>query len=649
MKSVSVELPLSRENEDETYFTFITKNFPLPPNFKKDISSTILDDEKDELLEEQIEYEIGTLISRSTSEEIDKEKWLSVAMKRNPHLLYLTERLRPFSNQSSFSIDILKKKKVSSTENPDVLTRENLIQIIHQHFRKQNQIESSEQLAEETGVKFNGIYNDETDQSVLKTLLSIGINAPEKIKQMPKTKKKALLKDDIEVQTASIYTHLDRDFDPCDLRNNVWLEILNNEEDNIWAPFDQKQNRIDVKAMTLSKMIDLLTLEEEFEPRFLDTFLMTYRSFTTPEVLLKKLIEKYDVPAQIPNEKIIQSKIGNILKTWLTRFFFLDWNQNMLFTLNNFIDSKLSSIENMDIAMKIQKTVQTKLEGDNEDETIIQYNQKRTYPTVPKNLFNNDLKLEEIDEMELARQITLMEQEYYLKIKPVELLDQAWNNEKLKHRAVNISKLTRYFNQISAWVANMITLPESLRVRKSLYIKAVNITRNLFKINNLNSCLALNAALQNAGVHRLKFTKEGVDANAEKDIKNIEYILTDTRDNQKAYKTHLNEIKLQRLPTMPYIGIWLTELIFINDGNPNMVEHGESKRKLINWKKRKLEFETISKVKEFQIYRYDFFPVYQIRKVIEKKLEETFLQDDDLYNISKEREPRNAKKDALIA
>jgi hypothetical protein len=72
----------------------------------------------------------------------------------------------------------------------------------------------------------------------------------------------------------------------------------------------------------------------------------------------------------------------------------------------------------------------------------------------------------------------------------------------------------------------------------------------------------------------------------------------------------------------------LTELIFINDGNPNEVEHPETKRKLINWKKRKLEFDTISKVKEFQIYRYDFFPVYQIRKAIEKKLEETFHQEE---------------------
>ena len=41
----------------------------------------------------------------------------------------------------------------------------------------------------------------------------------------------------------------------------------------------------------------------------------------------------------------------------------------MLFTLNNFIDTKLTSVETMSIAIKIQKTVQTKLEGDNEDET----------------------------------------------------------------------------------------------------------------------------------------------------------------------------------------------------------------------------------------------------------------------------------------
>jgi hypothetical protein len=53
-----------------------------------------------------------------------------------------------------------------------VLSRENLIQIIHQHFRKQNQMESSNELAKETGIEYNGMYDDENDQSLLKTLLS---------------------------------------------------------------------------------------------------------------------------------------------------------------------------------------------------------------------------------------------------------------------------------------------------------------------------------------------------------------------------------------------------------------------------------------------------------------------------------------------
>ena len=109
MKSVSVDLPLSRENENESYFSFISKNLPLPPNFKSDLNMAPLDEENDELQEELLEYEIGTLISQQSSQEDDKDQWLPLAMKRNPQLLYLTERLRPFSNQPSFSIDILKK------------------------------------------------------------------------------------------------------------------------------------------------------------------------------------------------------------------------------------------------------------------------------------------------------------------------------------------------------------------------------------------------------------------------------------------------------------------------------------------------------------------------------------------------------------
>jgi hypothetical protein len=69
----------------------------------------------------------------------------------------------------------------------------------------------------------------------------------------------------------------------------VWVEILNQEEDNISYPFVEKEGKKDLKAMTLSKMIDLLTQENEIEPKFLDTFLMTYRSFTTPEGLISFL------------------------------------------------------------------------------------------------------------------------------------------------------------------------------------------------------------------------------------------------------------------------------------------------------------------------------------------------------------------------
>jgi hypothetical protein len=107
MKSVTVDLPVFRENENEQFFTFITKTIPLPPNFKSE--NLEFDEQLQELQEEREQYEIGKLIQQNSLEDDLKEEWESIVMKRYPQLLYLSERLRPFSKKPSFSIDILKK------------------------------------------------------------------------------------------------------------------------------------------------------------------------------------------------------------------------------------------------------------------------------------------------------------------------------------------------------------------------------------------------------------------------------------------------------------------------------------------------------------------------------------------------------------
>ena len=69
---------------------------------------------------------------------------------------------------------------------------------------------------------------------------------------------------------------------------------------------------------------------------YIDTFLLTYRTFISPSELLKKLFERYETGAsEISNEglsefelentekkqKIIRLRVGNVLKRWLTDHF----------------------------------------------------------------------------------------------------------------------------------------------------------------------------------------------------------------------------------------------------------------------------------------------------------------------------------------
>ena len=51
-----------------------------------------------------------------------------------------------------------------------------------------------------------------------------------------------------------------------------------------------------VSAATLNKLVMRMTAttsSEDYDPKFMQAFLITYQSFTTPVVLLNKLLERY--------------------------------------------------------------------------------------------------------------------------------------------------------------------------------------------------------------------------------------------------------------------------------------------------------------------------------------------------------------------
>ena len=85
-------------------------------------------------------------------------------------------------------------------------------------------------------------------------------------------------------------------------------------------------------------------------------------------------------------------------------------------------------------------------------------------------------------------------------------------------------------------------------------------------------------------------------------------------------------------PAIPHLGVFLGDIVFINDGNDTI---RDSK---INWTKCTLLANRIRWINMFQQTPFNFAPVKQIHEYFESKMK--ILNDNILYQLSLELEPR---------
>lgn len=78
---------------------------------------------------------------------------------------------------------------------------------------------------------------------------------------------------------------------------------------------------------------------------------------------------------------------------------------------------------------------------------VVTNSDKPPPPILPKNI--KKLKFLDIDPLEIARQLTIIESKLYNKIQPVECLDKAWSTEEGSEIAVNIKGMIVNSNQVN--------------------------------------------------------------------------------------------------------------------------------------------------------------------------------------------------------
>ncbi|VDM31598.1 unnamed protein product [Hydatigera taeniaeformis] len=211
-----------------------------------------------------------------------------------------------------------------------------------------------------------------------------------------------------------------------------------------------------------------------------------------------------------------------------------------------------------------------------------------------------------IPALDIAEELTYLDFHIFRSIKTQELLNQVWMKDGKEAKAPHVMLVTKRFNEVSKLVVSEIISRSQIPDRAACIEKWIAIADICRCLQNYNGVLQICAALENSSVHRLKATWEVV---AKPSKQSLEKLLTLVAANAR-FKNMREQLHQCDPPCIPYLGMYLTDLSFIEEGALDITEHG-----LINFCK--------------------------MRMVVDYLLDPTrLLSDDQTYEASLSIEPR---------
>jgi son of sevenless-like protein len=254
---------------------------------------------------------------------------------------------------------------------------------------------------------------------------------------------------------------------------------LDHEADISW---DSKTSPPTVKGGSLFALVEQLTRHDKLDSSFNNTFLLTYRSFTTARELFELLVQRFAIqPPEGLNssdlemwrdrkQKLIRFRVVNILKSWFDSFWMEDYNEaskQLIRDVYSFARDTVKSTETPG-STPLMTVLDQRLSGKEAGarRMVQTLNQTTPAPIMPKNM--KKLKFLDIDVTEFARQLSIIESKLYAKIKAAECLNKTWQKkvpEGEPELAPNVKALILHSNQMTNWVAEMILAQMDVKKR----------------------------------------------------------------------------------------------------------------------------------------------------------------------------------------
>ncbi|XP_069039673.1 rap guanine nucleotide exchange factor 1b isoform X9 [Lepisosteus oculatus] len=317
---------------------------------------------------------------------------------------------------------------------------------------------------------------------------------------------------------------------------------------------------------------------------YCEAFLTTYRTFITPEDLIKKLHYRYTRFCHSPDtfKKRVSKNTFFVLVRVVDELCLVELTDDILKQLMELVFRLVCNGE-LSLARVLRKNILDKVE----QKKLLRYTNSLK-PLAARGVAARPGTLHDFRSHEIADQLTLLDAELFYKIEIPEVL--LWAKEQNEEKSPNLTQFTEHFNNMSYWVRSIIIQQEKAQDREKLLLKFIKIMKHLRKLNNFNSYLAILSALDSAPIRRLEWqkqTSEGLE----------EYCtLIDSSSSFRAYRAALAEVEP---PCIPYLGLILQDLTFVHLGNPDFID-GK-----VNFSKRWQQFNILDSMRRFQQVHYD--------------------------------------------
>ena len=540
----------------------------------------------------------------------DRSRWYSKFIKENKAAKDFIERVDPVARAAAFARLYLPPNRLAS--------QNLLLSLISQHFRTLGLIDSQSSLHEEWSEPL------ETPPYLLQSQLALivqrGIANAERFWEYS-------LPSPANHQNASEI--LDKEISrtiggtPFVAEDTTPLS----KEDKGDERYIKKDENGEITAASLNQLFWILTSDTKNHERdLMQAVCLTYKSFTTSKIFFTKIRERFKIAFNEPEEVRVRSiaLTFKLFQTW-THEAAESIEQPVIDAAKAFVEAELKNYSYFSSKLFSQRKAEA---------------QAIDYSAAPPvnirgctGLWTGNFTLFDIPPNEIARQLTILATQKYYAIQRSELLDGAWNKERLKHKSPNVVALTAQYNSLSTWAQVIILTEPSLNARIEKMKFLLDVMRELYNMQNYFSLFSLVGGFESQPLFRLKMHMKMLTPE-EQAFCNEMYRLNSVEKNHKnILDLHEKALKTNQ-PALPCLPILLGFIFQYSENTQDVVEGN-----LVNIRKCKRTLGLMKDVEKFLRVRYVLLPIEQI---LNKLTNLDYMDDDSLYELSRDVEPDNA-------